>query len=295
MEILTSGVRHALHSSIYTKLMQLMECSIDEVLELDDDQFVDAAYQLLLGRPPDEEGRRYYLRRIRAGIDKPRLIYEIAKGKEGLGVGAEVPGLQDLLRQQQRARNWLLRKALAWGGLVEPDDWYARRLRSIRSQIARLGTADAAFRGQERANPPNVPGGVNPLETWGVHPSLRYDANSADVSWTGFSAPEQSRDRFLRWCLDQCVTVGFWWPEPVDAAEIQLDIRTDGLLPLRIRLGSDTLFDHQIDVANGSIRLKCSGLARGFNELTIDRGCSQRDASEPSFALGLYAIVFFTN
>ena len=49
---------------------------------LNDSEFIYVAYMVLLRRPPDPEGERYYLSRIRQGISKEHLLIQMMKSGE---------------------------------------------------------------------------------------------------------------------------------------------------------------------------------------------------------------------
>lgn len=268
-----------------------MNGSIEQLLVLEDEQFVVAAYKMLLHRPPDPGGRQHYLQRVRAGIDKAHIIYEIAIGEEARRVGTNLAGLDALIRRQRSGRIPVVRAYLLWRGLIEPNGWYARRLRALASQMARAATNQS---GSPETDPaigePHVPGGVDPLAAWGIQLSTRYEANNPDLSWVGFSAPEARGNRFLRWVVDERAAVGFWWPYAAASAELQLELRTEELLPLRITLASEVIFDHGIHIANGSIGMRCSRLLKGHNEIRLVNGAKPESGRRSTLAV--FAIRF---
>jgi len=57
--------------------------TLDEILALYDEDFVNAAYQLLLKRNPDPEGLQYYLKSIRKGISKIDILGQLRNSSEG--------------------------------------------------------------------------------------------------------------------------------------------------------------------------------------------------------------------
>jgi FkbM family methyltransferase len=82
---------------------------IDRVLELKGSIFVDAAYKALLNRAPDSKGMAYYLGRLRLGRGKAAVISQLARSSEAKAIRAQIPGLDDLVASQMRARHWFWR------------------------------------------------------------------------------------------------------------------------------------------------------------------------------------------
>ena len=76
--------------------------SVDELLAMQDAQFVACAYISILGRPVDPDGLRTYLGHLRGGADKTELVLEIARSPEAQdSPGIKLAGL-DLLAQRTR-------------------------------------------------------------------------------------------------------------------------------------------------------------------------------------------------
>src|ERR1700733_2534289 len=73
---------------------------LQELLRLQDGNFVEAAYQVLLGRNADIRGRDYYLSRIRSGAGKLSILKEMSSSEEARAGGIEFKGLRDALRWQ---------------------------------------------------------------------------------------------------------------------------------------------------------------------------------------------------
>ncbi len=64
--------------------------------------FVDVAFQSLLGRAPDDNGRTYYLRRLEDGWSRTSVLIQIARSDEGQAGVASVSGLDALLKRQRK-------------------------------------------------------------------------------------------------------------------------------------------------------------------------------------------------
>ena len=83
---------------------------VDHLLELKGPAFLSGVYQTLLGRAPDEEGKRHYLGRLHAGYGKRYIIAEISRSAEAKSFKAELQGMEQLVAEEKKANHWL------WGG-----------------------------------------------------------------------------------------------------------------------------------------------------------------------------------
>lgn len=92
---------------------------VEELLRLDDQRFVTAAYWSVLGRAPDEGGQQHYEAVLRAGGDRLTMLRDMANSGEALarGVGVEFRQLaRDGPRPVQGARtSWWRRLLRATG------------------------------------------------------------------------------------------------------------------------------------------------------------------------------------
>ncbi len=68
--------------------------TLDDLLVLNDADFVQAAYRSLLHREPDVSGEQNYIGMLRSGHDKVRILRGMARSEEGRRAGVEVPGLR---------------------------------------------------------------------------------------------------------------------------------------------------------------------------------------------------------
>ncbi len=90
---------------------------IDELLELQDAVFVEAAYQVVLGRAPDPAGAEFYLKRLQSGIEKLRILREMRRSPEGRSRAVRVAGLDAAIRHQERLESsplWRLLRELGY-------------------------------------------------------------------------------------------------------------------------------------------------------------------------------------
>jgi hypothetical protein len=91
---------------------------IDDLLDLQDAAFVEAAYRVLLGRAPDPGGADFYLRRLQSGIEKVRILKELRRSPEGRSRTVRVTGLDVAIRRQERLDSsplWRLLRELGYG------------------------------------------------------------------------------------------------------------------------------------------------------------------------------------
>jgi O-antigen chain-terminating methyltransferase len=71
--------------------------ALEEFMQLHDTSFVEAAYLAILHREPDTVGRIHYVRRIREGASKIRVLSDLIRSKEGRSKGTKIVGLNAAL------------------------------------------------------------------------------------------------------------------------------------------------------------------------------------------------------
>ena len=115
----------------------VMPQSVDELLLLDDEAFVRAAYALVLGRHADESGLNSFLRQVRQGVSKERVIVTLANSDEARSRGGAAPMLAGLLTMHAPASGCrlcrLIRRLLA--DALEP---LLQQLRALDNRLYRL-------------------------------------------------------------------------------------------------------------------------------------------------------------
>ncbi len=94
--------------------------SVDDLLALFDEAFIDALYRTVLGREPDPVGKAGHLRQLRLGRPKETFIAHFAQSAEGVAHGAPLEGLAELCTRAAavkpgRMARWLSRVARAAG------------------------------------------------------------------------------------------------------------------------------------------------------------------------------------
>ena len=120
--------------------------SLDNFLSLPPEEFVAAAYELLLDRQADEGGKDYYIARLRNGYSKLSVASQLSRSDEARR-GAGIPGLGTALSRYRMGRlpivGWIFRKL--WR--VEGETVHERLQRSILVELS-------ALRAQLRAGVP---------------------------------------------------------------------------------------------------------------------------------------------
>jgi hypothetical protein len=124
--------------------------SIEELLLLDDEQFVRAAYLTLLGRDVDSDGLASYVGHLRLGRDKRELIADLALSEEGRGVAADVTGLSALLGRFG-ARKSSLSVQLIKRLTADTLSPIQTQLRAIENRLYRFEAHNAALLAQRGA------------------------------------------------------------------------------------------------------------------------------------------------
>jgi hypothetical protein len=74
----------------------VVELTLNDLLEPEGAEFVDTVFRGVLGRRPDPEAEKSYLRQLEAGVSKRQLILEIRCSDEGRRRGVSIGGFEDL-------------------------------------------------------------------------------------------------------------------------------------------------------------------------------------------------------
>jgi FkbM family methyltransferase len=109
--------------------------TVHDLLQLDDEPFVRAAYRELLGRDADPDGMRHYLGRIRSGEARESVIAQIRLSREGLPRQPTIPGLQSLIRRYRLRRTPLLGTLLRLLERRTAREATRRRLAAIEARV----------------------------------------------------------------------------------------------------------------------------------------------------------------
>jgi Domain of unknown function (DUF4214) len=111
---------------------------IKELLALDDLAFIDCAYKSLLKRAPDAVGMSYYLKLIRSGAAKMRVVSKLFFSAEGRKAASSLRGLRLTILQywlaSSRLTGWWYRPIAQ----VEGDTPLECRLRAVENALMRM-------------------------------------------------------------------------------------------------------------------------------------------------------------
>ena len=79
--------------------------NIKDLISIDNNaQFIDACYQVMLGRIPDLEGMRYYSNLLAQGDSKEDVIFSIFKSKESKVFGPKIQDLDMMIKKYKKQR-----------------------------------------------------------------------------------------------------------------------------------------------------------------------------------------------
>ncbi len=114
--------------------------SVQQLLLLDDAEFVRLAYLTLLGREPDDSGMDTYVGLLRAGADRRDLIAVLAESLEGRQASDAVAGLPALLAGYRPQRGILERlwRRLVPAAVHTRSDAFEQDMRRSGNRLARL-------------------------------------------------------------------------------------------------------------------------------------------------------------
>lgn len=111
--------------------------SFDELFDLRDMAFVEAAYLLMLQRPADPIGSAYYLGRLRNGYSQISVLDQLSRAPDAEPPWSDVPNLREQLERYRRA----IRPPIGlWRRRFDPVFGMSRslrRARAIQNELAR--------------------------------------------------------------------------------------------------------------------------------------------------------------
>ena len=93
--------------------------TLDELLTLNNEEFVERAYHAILGRAPDSEGLVYYRARLRADISKVEILAQLRNSKEGKARPLNISGLNEAIRRHRQLKTPLLGPLLRLAGIKQ--------------------------------------------------------------------------------------------------------------------------------------------------------------------------------
>ena len=111
---------------------------IDELLAFDDLAFIDCAYRSLLKRAPDAVGLSHYLKLIRSGAAKMRVVSKLVFSAEGRKAAPSLRGLRRSILNYWLASNRLTGWWYRPIAQVEGDTPLECRLRAVENALRRM-------------------------------------------------------------------------------------------------------------------------------------------------------------
>jgi hypothetical protein len=114
--------------------------SAQELLSLQDESFVRAAYLSILRRHADPSGFEHHVAQVRQGTAKEVIVAALARSPEGKSRPRALPGLKELLRHTGRGN--LLQRFLRLIGLSHTQS-IAAQIRQVDNSLYRMAQASA--------------------------------------------------------------------------------------------------------------------------------------------------------
>lgn len=98
--------RQSIHQSMLRSKEYRIRTSFADLMGLDDEAFVEAAYRRVLCRAADDEGRAHYLKQLRNGKSRRRLLEDLVRSNEARSGAQPVARLR---RQIESSLSWRAR------------------------------------------------------------------------------------------------------------------------------------------------------------------------------------------
>lgn len=81
--------------NIFISDFKASKLKLSHLMKYDGERFVENAYYWILGRESDEEGRRYYVEKLKKNVDnKLEILFQITRSIEGRSRNIKIPGLR---------------------------------------------------------------------------------------------------------------------------------------------------------------------------------------------------------
>lgn len=112
--------------------------TLSELLALHDRRFLECAYQTLFHREPDNDGIARYLRLLRAGVSKYKILDILWNSPERLRCDVNLPGLDLALRRYRRTLMPVIGLIFSFLYRIEPEGPATTRARRIENLLYRI-------------------------------------------------------------------------------------------------------------------------------------------------------------
>lgn len=130
--------------------------SLSELLALHDRRFLESAYQTLFHREPDNDGIATYLRLLRSGVSKYRILDTLRNSPEGLRCDINLPGLDLALRRYRRTLIPVVGSLFSFAYRIESEGSATARARRIENLLYRIGCEIGMRSIDDRDLPPTI-------------------------------------------------------------------------------------------------------------------------------------------
>ena len=84
---------------------RISSSQLDQILTLSGDDFLQAAYRIVLGRPIDDVGLAHYQAKLQAGTEPAQIIVQLRQSREGRAFAAAMQQVERLAERHRKMRN----------------------------------------------------------------------------------------------------------------------------------------------------------------------------------------------
>ena len=119
-------------------LREASEVRVDHFMRYHDEEFVVRVFAYYLGREPDESGLAHYLRQIRSGVSRQRVLLDISRGAEARARGKRAVGESAIATAVLMDRIPVLRELVAFLRFNLHLRRYLRDMRALENHLYRL-------------------------------------------------------------------------------------------------------------------------------------------------------------
>jgi hypothetical protein len=108
---------------------------LSELLARDGIQFVESAFQLVLGRPPDQQPLQSFLRQLQEGTSKIRILSKLMKADEARLHKNPIPGMRRAIAISRLAHIPIIGYFARYAAVFESDSASDRRIRGLEQRL----------------------------------------------------------------------------------------------------------------------------------------------------------------
>lgn len=177
---------------------------LDELLVLDDQEFLYCAYRTLLNRSPDEIGMEYYLDRLHEGEKKIQILMELRASGEGRRLNPAIIGLDASIQRHKFLRRFDI-------GRIWPKKVNHKPVRDLSSSADTLQQFNLNDIDSTILTPPSrVIRNPIPFKSMYLSPTLPNSQSSKRRIWVDITLSMDSNDDQVRSCREELeIACGF--------------------------------------------------------------------------------------